>query len=432
MIDGGGNSIPGDSSRGCVAGNRPRHPSDGPVPSKKVNRPSQILSLSAAIMIALCVSACGIIEEIAENPRDDDAPSPSEPSIPDDVVDPPADDPAELPCSPKTLGCSEGMLASLVCTEAGAQIAQEPCEQGSACSDDLGECIPWMCEPLGNVCVDGEVRTCAPDGLGYLSSARPCTNDEVCFAGTCQELLCSRDSCAGETLLACEDEGSLLREEPCNEAEHCLETEHGASCEADVCVPDDFICGEKRQKLVCNDAGSGRDIVDCGAGSYECSSRYGCGFTTRHETNSHEWFNTRLSKLQLMQATRDGAVVGIEAHVDSWLEYPVTFLVYEGEDEKPLDLIWSRVVEKPAVETYYTHSEPFSVPVVAGRFYAVGYSRLMFSGAYEYVGYTVEEAGPFKLIAGIAHFPDAGSIEEITGFHRRHNGMGWGFNIYYE
>ncbi|MBX3185350.1 MAG: hypothetical protein KIT72_16675 [Polyangiaceae bacterium] len=59
---------------------------------------------------------------------------------------------------------------------------------GQVCSG--GRCRVQACEPASATCDGNTVVTCAADGLS-VASRTPCSVNERCFDGTCEEVRCS-------------------------------------------------------------------------------------------------------------------------------------------------------------------------------------------------------------------------------------------------
>ncbi len=146
-------------------------------------------------------------------------------------------------------GDGQGIVGRL--SNSGECFADEDCNDGNICTDDL--CIENTCKTANNtnVCIDGN----------------PCTTDDVCQGGTCggtavtcnDNNICTADSCnvdAGQ----CQFEGILWCNGGCyfSEEPGC----DGCQCEAGVCAERPQCCSENWGSLcvqLCNDKYGGCD-----------------------------------------------------------------------------------------------------------------------------------------------------------------------------
>ncbi|MCB9528004.1 MAG: hypothetical protein H6701_06330 [Myxococcales bacterium] len=142
-------------------------------------------------------------------------------------------------CAPGEARCDvEGRLRT--CLDDGLGWLVEPCAAGAMCTD--GACVGTVCDPGERRCGEGGVERCAADGSGFAAPVA-CPAETSCVEGVCL----ARSCMPGET--AC-GEGARL------------------TCAADGLswVRDECAAGE-----VCVDGACGAPVADCVAGEVLCS-----------------------------------------------------------------------------------------------------------------------------------------------------------------
>lgn len=137
-------------------------------------------------------------------------------------------------CDPGTTECATSKV-SRICSQDGRSWVPVACPAGTGCDPQTGECTRsenpddtvTVCEEGQSTCADATaVKDCEEDGSNWVY--KPCPTGTFCEMGAC------------------------------------------VTDESVECVPHTGVCADRSTSLVCNDAGSGYDEVDCAADDMEC------------------------------------------------------------------------------------------------------------------------------------------------------------------
>lgn len=187
------------------------------------------------------------------------------PFIPDGDSEVPDDDETEVPDEAKpecdvegSLKCNVDKDAVLECVD-GQWETKKACSGDETCDDSIDpvSCASHVCSPGTTYCKEGNVYTCATDGLSE-EMTEECGETQYCddssapnFPPICADQVCvpGEKSCDGDNVVVCNDEGS------------------GTELSVD-CVSDGGVCDEDLDKCVYTDevggtatAGSGTNRV---------------------------------------------------------------------------------------------------------------------------------------------------------------------------
>jgi len=177
------------------------------------------------------------------------------------------------------------------CTDDGG------CDQGEYCETSTGICVDQVCSPFANVCVDGEVHECAPNGSGTTPKTT-CTDGERCTDGPggagCRCVAADYtacydgdvywfDSCGAREQryeqctapAACVDgDGASCVNGGCTQNSHCAPDQWcdvgSGECEDDTCEPFAGLC-QDGQALRCRVDGSEYEVIDTCTGGEVCT-----------------------------------------------------------------------------------------------------------------------------------------------------------------
>lgn len=154
--------------------------------------------------------------------------------------------------------CSGNTLR--ICRAAGDGYDTVACATNQTCvGGDEAACEDWICT-AGQVECDAtasSVITCADDGLSIVSSMDCTESDEICYQGSCEDLVCPPSTlfCDANTVQLCSADGlSSSLYQTCLSTQYCNAST--SSCQNQICVPDQPACNG-RIATTCNSTGSG-------------------------------------------------------------------------------------------------------------------------------------------------------------------------------
>ena len=161
-------------------------------------------------------------------------------------------------CDPSTNSCV-ACLGPIDCSAIEACIANEcvpQCTQGAPCAD--GE----RCDTTTGECVESE---CVAD--------EDCTGGNTCRAGRCipiDSIICvaGEESCEGNTLLRCTEDGTAFEEIDCGSLAVCTGAGTGAACEPIPCAPNEIGCVDESTAFICEADGVTRSELPCRSDQY--------------------------------------------------------------------------------------------------------------------------------------------------------------------
>lgn len=170
-------------------------------------------------------------------------------------------------CDPSTSSCVD-CLGPIDCSAIESCIANTCvplCTQGALCAD--GE----RCDTTTGECVEAE---CVGD--------EDCTGGNTCRAGSCipiDSIICvaGEESCEGNTLLRCIENGTAFEELDCGALAVCTGAGTDAQCEPIPCVPNEIGCIDEANAFICEADGVTRTELPCRSDQYceagICSAR---------------------------------------------------------------------------------------------------------------------------------------------------------------
>jgi hypothetical protein len=163
-----------------------------------------------------------------------------------------------LVCDPATNSCV-ACLGPVDCSATESCIANEcvpqctlgaPCADGQRCDTTTGECVESEC-----------------------ASDEDCTGGNTCRAGRCipiESIICTpgEESCDGNTLLRCIEDGTAFEEIDCGVVAVCTADGDGAECEPIPCTPNDIGCVDRETAFICEADGVTRTEFPCRSDQY--------------------------------------------------------------------------------------------------------------------------------------------------------------------
>ena len=140
----------------------------------------------------------------------------------------------------------------------GASVSQgDGGESGEGAEGGEGTSPLSVCTPNARSCADNAIKTCNADGTDYLAQLKPCTAQQTCVQGACQDQECAphTDFCSGKTIRTCADDGLSSNElKICGAAQYCDTAT--AKCKDGICAPGQPACNGDTA-TTCNATGSG-------------------------------------------------------------------------------------------------------------------------------------------------------------------------------
>jgi len=161
-------------------------------------------------------------------------------------------------CDPSTNSCVD-CLGPIDCSSTESCIANTcvpQCTLGAPCAD--GE----RCDTSTGECVEAE---CAVD--------EDCTGGNTCRAGRCipiDSIICvaGEESCEGNTLLRCIEDGTAFEEIDCGALAVCTGAGTSAECEPIPCTPNEIGCVNDSTAFICEADGATRTELPCRSDQY--------------------------------------------------------------------------------------------------------------------------------------------------------------------
>ncbi|HKY36411.1 MAG TPA: hypothetical protein VJN18_10755 [Polyangiaceae bacterium] len=289
-------------------------------------------------------------------------------------------------CTGGAAACQSGSLAT--CNAAGSMLsALIPCEAQQTCTEDASgaRCAPWICLPSTTGCslTSERVVTCSDDGLSE-TLVEDCTlADQLCIGttgGICSDQLCEPSMlfCQGNTVQLCDATGatsSLNQTCPTNQ----LCNPATVACAVPLCTPSQPAC-DGNVFTTCNAEGFGYTgaRTDCAALDEFCGPT-GC---TTSQVDTIPSVPTLYSggalanyaMLNFYSVTGSRNLALIEQYMSPASATTLTWHVYESLTQTGTYTSISNTTTTSTTGTGYQASGALAVPLVAGRFYAIGVS----------------------------------------------------------
>jgi hypothetical protein len=265
--------------------------------------------------------------------------------------------------------------------------ALAPCGAQQSCTEDEtgARCAPWVCLPSTTGCsLAGErVVSCSEDGLTE-TLVQDCTlTDQSCVGttgGMCSDQLCEPSMlfCQANTLQLCDAAGatsSLYQTCPTNQ----LCNPATVACAVPVCTPSQPAC-DGNVFTTCNAEGFGYTgaRMDCAALDQFCGLT-GCTTSAVDTIPANPTLYTgsalaSYAMLNFYSVTSSRNLALIEQYMSPTSATMLTWHVYEALTQTGTYTSISSTTTTSTTGTGYQASGALAVPLVAGRFYAIGVS----------------------------------------------------------
>jgi hypothetical protein len=288
-------------------------------------------------------------------------------------------------CTGGAAACQGNSLAT--CNDAGSVLsALVPCGAQQTCTEDASgaRCAPWMCLPSTTGCsLTGErVVTCSDDGLSE-TLVQDCTlTDQLCIGttgGMCSDQLCEPSMlfCQSNTVQLCDATGTTSStNQTCPANQLCNPAT--VACAVPLCTPSQPAC-DGNVYTTCNAEGFGYTgaRTDCTALEQFCGPT-GCT-TSQVDTIPMvpTLYGTALASyamLNFYSVTGSRNLALIEQYMSPTSATTLTWHVYESLTQTGTYTSISNTSTTSTTGTGYQASGALAVPLVAGRFYAIGVS----------------------------------------------------------
>jgi hypothetical protein len=249
-------------------------------------------------------------------------------------------------------------------------------------------CKPLVCTPNQPACSGQVATTCNSIGSGYVAGGVDCaSSSQVCVQGACTNLACAPNAyyCNLGNVYHCSADGlSTTLYSTCTSTQYCDSSTSVATCKAQVCTPGQPACNGT-VATTCNANGSGYSGTgtDCAASSLLCSSGACVAETVDAAdptpTNGSQTSTTLTTKVDFYSVTTSRTLDKIEMYLGTTTtpvtNVTLTWLVYEATAQAgTFNMISSTTTTAAGSTPQYFASGALSVPLVAGRFYAIGMS----------------------------------------------------------
>ena len=123
-------------------------------------------------------------------------------------------------CAPGAFSCDGPRLR--VCSDSGQWTDKEQCATAALCKASAGACTERVCTPNATTCdASGNLLRCNADGSEFAS--RDACGAGLCdaFAGRCNRCVPGAETCRGDTLVVCSQDGQSEREQACSPRGEC-------------------------------------------------------------------------------------------------------------------------------------------------------------------------------------------------------------------
>ena len=317
-------------------------------------------------------------------------------------------------CVGGTATCESGGLAT--CNVAGSALgAPIPCLTRQTCTEEragAGQCVDWVCTPSTMGCsLTTERRvSCSADGLVETVVEDCAAATQLCIdaTGMCADAVCEPNErfCQGNTIQLCNSTGTAsMLDGTCATNQFCNPTT--VMCTAQLCTPNMPAC-DGNVFTTCNPTGDGYTgaRTDCTMAGQSCSLT-GCSTSTVDTVGAPAVLSpiTNYGMLNIYSVTANRSLVQIEQYESIAAPLTLTWHVFESTTATGSYTSISQTTTTSTTGAAYYSSGALMVPLVAGRYYAIGVS---WTGTvtYGYISGTPSQAVSFgSLVSAIAPSP---------------------------
>lgn len=328
-------------------------------------------------------------------------------------------------CVGGSASCDDNSLAS--CNAAGSQFTYPtPCGSRTTCTEDGSEarCEPWVCEPGTTGCsLAGErVVTCSDDGLEETLVEDCEAVDQLCVgSGMCLDAVCepSMTFCQGNTVQLCDSTGSSSSPiQTCTTGQLC--NPQTVACAIPRCAPNQPAC-DGNVYTTCNAQGFGYTgtRTDCTMTDQFCGLT-GCtssAVDTIPPMNPTLYTSGALSNylmVNFFSVNANRNLSRIEQYMSPTAAMTLTWVVFESTTQTGTYTSISSTTTTSTTGTGYQASGALAVPLVAGRYYAIGVSWTTPALLFGYQSGTASQTVSFGALIG-ATFPTTPAATSISG-----------------
>jgi hypothetical protein len=288
-------------------------------------------------------------------------------------------------CTGGAAACKSGSLAT--CNAAGSVLgALIPCGAQQSCTEDSSgaRCAPWICLPSTTGCslTSERVVTCSDDGLSE-TLVKDCTvAKQLCIGttgGMCSDALCEPSAlfCQGNTLQLCSADGATSTlYQTC--ATNWLCNPATTMCAVPRCTPNQPAC-DGSVFTTCNADGFGYTgtRTDCTALDKFCGPTGCTASAVDTIPATPTLYGTALPSYAMLDfysvaATRNLSL--IEQYMSPASVQTLTWHVFESLTQTGTYTSISNTTTSSTIGAGYQASGALAVPLIAGRFYAIGVS----------------------------------------------------------
>jgi hypothetical protein len=294
-----------------------------------------------------------------------------------------------------------------------------PCASGQTCTAASGTpvCTTWICQPgtIGCAATGDEVISCSADGLTATNVTDCAAQNDVCVSGACAAVVCKAGTryCDSNTIRTCSAKGdSSTLYQSCGTTTYCDSSTSTPTCAALVCTPNQPACSGQIA-TTCNSVGSGYVAggVDCTSSSQVCvqgacvAATYTVDTADPMPTSGTATAINGALKFDYYSVTTSRTLREIEMYLGTTTtpttNTMLTWRVYEATTENgTYGLISSTDTTASATTPQYFASGALSVPLVAGRFYAIGVAWNSNTGYYSKGALAAPQPTSFGTLLG--------------------------------
>jgi hypothetical protein len=296
------------------------------------------------------------------------------------------------------------------CDESGSmEIGFVPCSSAQSCveDDDGARCENWVCTPTSlPYCSTTEevVLTCSEDGLTEVVEEDCGAAMQLCYGGVCINAVCTPNAtfCAGTEVRSCNSAGTmsyLVATCPTNQRCNPATT----MCAPQFCTPNQPAC-DGNVFTTCSPDGFGYtgERTDCTATDQFCGPT-GCTTSVVDMIPASPTLYSGTGAyimLNYYSVTSARNLALIEYYMNPTSAISLVWVVYESTTTQtgPYNRIHMSTTTSTTGEGFQS-SGAVAVPLVAGRFYAIGVSWATASG-FSYYSATASQTTSFGALIG--------------------------------
>lgn len=292
-------------------------------------------------------------------------------------------------CVADTASCDDTTNSITTCDESGSVLSSGvPCGTRTTCVEDGSQasCEPWVCErgTMGCSTTTERIVQCSDDGLEETVVEDCAAVDQLCVDSLdmCMDVVCEPSTrfCQGNTIQQCDSVGtSSSLYQTCTTAQYCNATvPTNPTCSALLCTPNMPAC-DGNVLTTCNAMGTGYTgaRTDCTMTMQSCAPSGCTNATVDLIPSMPTLYGSTIASytmLNFYSVTSNRTLTLIEQYMSPTASIALTWHVYESTSQTGT---YTRLSPTPittmsTTTVGYQSSGPVSIPLVAGRFYAIG------------------------------------------------------------